>query len=104
MSGAMEELAARQMRGKQRDVDACAAQAAAQGSAGALTMVLEIDEGRVSALRTVNDSVKSAALETCLQGAAKTWRFTLAHVHFDWSVMVMPAQAKVRPAEPAPKP
>jgi hypothetical protein len=83
VSGALEELAHRQMRKHQKSIDACTQ--ASKGS-GTITLHVVVGERTVAKAEIADDQVHDAALARCLVGAAEKWTFSLSHASFSWSV------------------
>ncbi len=83
LSGAMEELAHRQMRKHQKSIDACTQASKGQGT---ITLNLVVGERTVAKAEIADDQIHDAALSQCLVSAAQKWTFSLSHASFQWSV------------------
>jgi hypothetical protein len=88
-SGAVDALVERQMnRYNVPSIDACLAetQKRAPRLTGTVTLAVVVKNRKVTGVRVAGDTVKDAALASCLQTAARDWKFSLAAAQFNWPV------------------
>jgi hypothetical protein len=92
VSGALEELAHRQMRRHQKSIDTCTQ--ASKGS-GTITLHVVVGERTVAKAEIADDQVHDAQLAQCLVGAAQKWTFSLSNASFDWTVAARTQASKL---------
>lgn len=95
LSVGVEAIVQREMRAHQAAIDACtrAALRRAPGAHGKLTLNLVVGENTVTRAAVTEDTFEDPALESCLVRAARAWSFSLSNATFDWSVVVVGAEA-----------
>jgi hypothetical protein len=97
VSGALEELARRQMRRHQATIDVCTAAAVRRTPAatGTVTLTINVGEKKVAHAEVSDATLKDAELHRCLVKAAEGWKFSLSHATFTWPVVLSPTASRL---------
>jgi hypothetical protein len=100
MSGAVDELVARQMRRYQAAIDACATDAVRRNPSahGTVALAVTVAERKVTELHVVDDTVRDFDLDACLVKVGHAWKFALRSATFTWPVVLASAAPSSPPA------
>jgi hypothetical protein len=89
ISGALEEVIARQMRKNAGAIERCVALAVSRNPQATGDVELQVRWARHAAEATIGgDSVGDADLDRCLKDAARTFKLSLDEATFPWTVHV----------------
>lgn len=96
VSGALEELARRQMRRHQGSIDACTTAAVRRTPAatGSVTLTIHVGDKKVARAEVSDATLKDLELQRCLIKAAEGWKFSLSHATFSWPVVLSPTASR----------
>jgi hypothetical protein len=88
VSGAVDELVARQMRRHQASIDTCIQEAAKRRPTinGTVTLRVVVSNRQVASVHVVEDGVFDVDFDLCLVKAGRNWRFDLHKAAFTWPV------------------
>jgi hypothetical protein len=92
----IDELAQKQMRRYQRDLDGCLAplRRHSPASTGAVGLIITVQSHKVGKLAMAEDSVGDLQFTSCLATHARAWSFSLPDSTFNYSLSIAPQASR----------